>query len=55
MAGKSKGNMEGAEEMVKRLCGRKKVPRTPILWEEANKRTGNNQGQGKLVKCLHKN
>lgn len=29
--------MEEAEEMVKRLCGRK-VPKTPILWEEENKR-----------------
>lgn len=38
VAERNKGNVEGAEELVKRLCGRKKVPKIPILQEEGNKR-----------------
>lgn len=30
--------MAGAEELVKRLCGRKKVPKIPFFGEEGNKR-----------------
>lgn len=41
--------MEGDEGKVKRFHGRKKVPKT-FFHEEDDERTGDSQGEGKLVK-----